>query len=200
VKFGTSAVEAEYRIRVRPEYLIVELTGIAGDGVEEVWLAQFSTQLSRSGETLAVQWDDEFALCLMALSERVDSRADGQYAQASVHPEHSMLGERIAIVAVPTSQLLERIRKVEQDFRIPFASIGGQWAKYSDAVNTSYLFADLTEANANKMIAYAKQAGLGYILVYSLYSDTWSSLVALQLARWKSSADANRNAAQRATA
>jgi len=172
MKFGASAVDAEYRVTVRPEYIVVELTAISGDGVEEVWLAQFSTQSSHSGETLAVQWDDEFALCLLALSERVESRADSHYAQASVHPEYGMLGERIAIVAVPTSQLLDQIRKVEQDFHIPSASIGGQWAKHSDAVNTSYLFVDLTEANADKMIAYAKQAGLGYILVYS---DTWSS-------------------------
>jgi len=172
ISFGTSGVEADYRITERAEYIVVELAGIAGNGVEEVWLSQLAIPSVHAGEVLGVRWDDDFAVCLMALSERVYSRAAGQVVQASVYPEHRIVGERIAIIAVPTPRFLEVVQQVERDFQLPSAILDGQWAKTSDAINTSYLFADLTEANADKMIAYAKLAGLRYILVYS---DTWAA-------------------------
>ena len=156
VGFGTSGVEADYRLIERDEYLVVELAGTAGNGVEEVWLSQLAIPSAHAGGILGVRWDDDFAVCLIALSDRVNSRVGGQVVQASVYPEHGMVGERIAIVAVPTPRFLEVIEKVERDFQLPTPMIDGQWAKTSDAINTSYLFADLTEANADKMIAYAK--------------------------------------------
>ncbi len=172
ISFGTSGIEADYRITERPDYLVVELAGISGIGMEEVWLSQLAIPSVHAGEILGVRWDDDFAVCLMALSERVHSRAAGQVVQASVYPEYGIVGERIAIIAVPTPRFLEVVQKVERDFQLPSAIMDGQWAKTSDAINTSYLFADLTEANADKMIAYAKLAGLRYILVYV---DTWAA-------------------------
>src|SRR5581483_6344465 len=93
IAFGTSGIEADYRITERAEYIIVELAGIAGNGVEQVWLSQLAIPSAHAGGVLGVRWDDDFAVCLMALSERVNTQLGGQIVQASLYPEHGMLGE-----------------------------------------------------------------------------------------------------------
>jgi hypothetical protein len=170
--FGASGVEAEYRITALEEYIVVELTAFHGDGIEEIRLVQLSVPLANAGGVLGVRWDEEFAVCVVGLSARVDSEIAGQVVLASVYPGFSMQGERVAIIAAPTPRFLEVVRKVEQDFRLPSAILGGKWAKASDDVRTSYLFTDLTEANAAETIQYARLGGFRYILVYS---DTWSA-------------------------
>jgi hypothetical protein len=172
VTFGTAGVDADYRISALPEYIVVELMALHGDGIEEVRLLQLDVPLANTGGVMGVRWDNEFAVCLMGLSERVNVNIEGQVLLASVYPGFSMQGERVAIVAAPTPQFLEVVRKVEQDFRLPSPTLGGTWAKRSDDVRTSYLFTDLTEANADETIRYAKLGGFRYILVYS---ETWST-------------------------
>jgi hypothetical protein len=61
---------------------------------------------------------------------------------------------------------------VEQDFGLPSPTLDGAWGKLSEDVRSSYLFTDLTEANADDTIRYAKLGGFRYILVYS---GTWST-------------------------
>ena len=172
VIFGTSGVSADYRITASTEYIVVELTAVQGDGIEEMRLMQFSTPLTSAGGLLGVKWDDEFAICLMGLSEWVDSRIAGPVLSASVYPEFSMQGQRVALIAVPTSRFLDVVQKVERDFQFPFPTIGGTWAKRSTDIRTSYLFTDLTEANADETIRYARMGGFRYILIYS---STWST-------------------------
>jgi hypothetical protein len=172
VTFGISGVSADYRITASEDYITVELAGVQGDGIEEVRLMQLSTALANTGRLLGVQWDGEFAVCLMGLSDRVDSEIGGSVMSASVYPEFSMKGQRFALIAVPTPRFLEVVRKVEHDFHLPSSTIGGTWAKLSMDARTSYLFTDLTEANADETISYAKLGGFRYILIYS---DTWSA-------------------------
>jgi hypothetical protein len=172
VTFGASGIDADYRITALADYIVVELTAFHGDGIEEIRLMQLNVSLANAGGVLGVRWDDEFAVCLMGLSARVDSKIAGQVMLASVYPEFSMQGERVAIIAAPTPRFLEVERKVEQDFRLPSPTLDGTWAKFSEDVRTSYLFTDLTEANADETIRYAKLGGFRYILVYS---GTWSA-------------------------
>jgi hypothetical protein len=172
VTFGTSGVDAEYRITALAECIVVELTALHGDGIEEIRLVQLNVSLANAGGVLGVRWDDEFAVCLMGLSARVDSKIAGQAMLASVYPGFSMRGERVAIIAAPTPRFLEVVRKVEQDFRLPSPTLHGTWTKRSEDVRTSYLFTDLTEANVGETIRYAKLGGFRYILVYS---GTWSA-------------------------
>ena len=172
VTFGISGVSADYRITASEDYIMVELAGVQGDGIEEVRLMQLSTALANTGRVLGVQWDGDFAVCLMGLGERVDPEIAGSVMSASVYPEFSMQGQRIALIAVTTPRFLEVVRKVEHDFQLHSSTIGGTWAKLSMDARTSYLFTDLTEANADETIRYAKMGGFRYILIYS---DTWSA-------------------------
>ena len=173
VTFGAAGVSADYRIKASPEYPVVELVALQGEGIQEIRLLQVSNHLTNnSGVLLHVQWDNESTVCLMGLSQEVDSEVAGHMAWASVYPEYSMLGQKVAIIAVPTAQFMNAVQKVEHEFGLPSPTIGGVWAKFSPDVRTSYLFTDLTEANADETIRYAKMAGMRYILIYA---DTWSA-------------------------
>jgi hypothetical protein len=172
VTFGTSGASADYRINASADYLVVELTQVQGNGVEEIRLMQLSTSPANAGGLLGVRWNDEFSICLMGLSQQVDSRITGPVVSASVYPEFSMQGQRVALIAVPTPRFLDVVQKVEHDFQLPSPTIGGTWAKLSTDARTSYLFTDLTEANADETIRYAKMGGFRYILIYS---GTWST-------------------------
>ena len=92
-----------YRITALADYIVVELMAFHGDGIEEIRLMQLNVPLANAGGVLGVRWDDEFAVCLMGLSARVDSEFAGQVMLASVYPGFSMQGERVAIIAAPTS-------------------------------------------------------------------------------------------------
>jgi hypothetical protein len=172
VSFGTSGVSADYRITTSAESIVVELAQVLGDGIEEVRLVQLSTPLANAGGLFGVRWDDEFAVALMGLSQQVNSNTSGQVISASVYPELSMQNQRVAIIAVPTSRFLDVVQKVEHEFQLPSPTIGGTWAKLSMDARTSYLFTDLTEANADETIRYAKLGGFRYILIYA---GTWSA-------------------------
>jgi hypothetical protein len=172
VTFGTSGASADYRITASADYLVVELTQVQGNDVEEIRLMQLSTSPANAGGMLGVRWNEEFSICLMGLSPQVDSKITGTVVSASVYPEFSMQGQRVALIAVPTPRFLDVVQKVEHDFQLPSPTIGGTWAKLSADARTSYLFTDLTEANADETISYAKMGGFRYILIYS---GTWSA-------------------------
>ena len=72
---------------------------------------QLSTPLANTGTLLGVHWDDDFAICLMGLSEQVDSEIAGPLASASVYPEFPMQGQRVAIIAAPTPRFLEVVQQ-----------------------------------------------------------------------------------------
>lgn len=174
--FGQSGVEAEFKVESREDVIVVELIALSGEGVEEVRLAQlYPSSMKNAGAMLAVRWDNDFAVCLMGLSDRVHSRLDTDGSiLASVYPEFGMIGERVAIVAAPTKEFLTEVQKAERVFALPSPKLSNKWAKASTDIRESYLFTDLTEANADEMIRYAKLSGFTYILIYS---DTWSSSI-----------------------
>jgi hypothetical protein len=176
VIFGGSGIDADYRITTPAEYFVVELAGFRGQGIEEFRLLQLSPSPANAGAALALRWDRDYAVCLLGLSEMVDSVVAGDTLHASVFPAFPMRGERVALFAAPTGQFLETVRKAEHLFRLPSPRLDGEWAKSSRDVRSGYIFTDMTEANADETIRYAKQAGFRYIMIYSdVWSRSWGS-------------------------
>jgi hypothetical protein len=172
-EFGQSGISADYRISSNQDYLVIELVRVYGEGIEEIRLAQLRVGgLANTGELLNVLWDEKSAVCLMGLSDNVDSRIGESMLLSSVYPVFGMVGEKVALIAVQKSQFMDVVQKVEKDFKLPSPTIDGHWAKMSPDVRTSYLFTDLTETNADETIRYAKMAGFKYIMIYS---SSWSS-------------------------
>ena len=171
--FGKSGISADYRISAGQECVVIELARLDGADAEEIRLAQLRAGGVPNAAMLpTVSWDEQFTVSLIGLSDRVDSRFGEGMLLASVYPEYGMAGEKVALVAVPTREFMDTVEKIEKQFQLPSPRIGGSWAKISPDVRSSYLFTDLTEANADETIRFAKMAGFNYIMIYS---NTWSS-------------------------
>jgi len=169
VTFGNSGAAAAYTVEVHPRYLVFGLDSLDGDGVEQVCLLQVKPAVTEHrGGWLAVQWDDATAVCLLGLDDRVHTVG----MRALAYPAFGMTGRRVALVAAPTPRLMDVVRQVERDQGLPCPTIDGQWAKQSPDVRRGYFFVDLTEANAEEVIRYAKLGGFTYVMTYS---GTWST-------------------------
>jgi len=172
-EFGAAEVQAEFRITVGVHYVVFELVRVQGEGVEEVRFIELQvTCKQNAGWWLGAWWNERFAVALIGLSDRVNVQLLGNGGLvASVCPEFGMEGQRAVLVAAPTERFLDVVQEVERDFGLPSPRLGGQWAKASRAVRTSYLFTDLTEANVDETIRFAKLSGFEYIMTYD---STWA--------------------------
>ncbi len=171
-EFGVSGVTAEFRFTSPPNYFVVELVSLTGEGVEEVQLMQLDAPLQNGGGILAVRWDSQAAVCLMSLSQNVNSLLFGRGLRSLVYSGFGVTGGKVAILVSPEPRFKDLIRQVEEANHLPSPHLGGVWAKASPDVRTSYLFTDLTEKNADETIRYALEGGFRYILVYT---GTWSA-------------------------
>jgi len=173
-QFGLSGVQADFIITTASDYIVINLLRLYGEGIEEVYLTQLPlVPFENAGNLLASRWNKEFTISLMGLSDRVDARiGSNDMITASVHREFGMEGEGVVLIAVPTPRFLDVVQNVEHVFRLPSPKLSGKWAKLSPDVRVSYLFTDLTEANVEETIRYAKLGGFKYIM---LYSSAWAS-------------------------
>ena len=173
--FGSSGVSADYRITATADSIVAEVVATQGEPIEEMQIVRLNTALSTSGGVLlAVRWDSKFAICLMGLEQEVHTGVSGPVLWSAVYPQFGIQGRRVAIIATPTQQFLSTVQHVESDFRLfsPPPTIDGTWAKLSPDARSNYLFTDMTEANVDDTIRYAKLGGFRYILIYS---GTWST-------------------------
>jgi hypothetical protein len=171
IGFGATGVTADCGITVHPRYFVVELAAVQGEGVEELCFARLDAAVPGNyGGWLNVKWNNEFAVAILGLSDRVNT--GGPPGWAVVQPEFGMQGQKAAIIAVPKTQLMDVIQEVERDEKLPSPKIEGRWAKTSPDVRRGYLFSDLTEANADETIRYAKLGAFGCVMTYD---GTWSA-------------------------
>jgi hypothetical protein len=151
------------------EVSVVDLTGPA----DELRFVQLTTRITQNiGRLLNVSWDDGFATCVMALSDRVHAAVDPQHETltASAVREFGIEGAGAAIIAAPTPRFLAAVEQVEREFGLPCPTLGGRWAKQSREIRSGYLFTDLTEDDVDEVVRLAKLAGFGAIL-----TSSWSS-------------------------
>lgn len=167
--FSDTDTEAWFEIRVKPRYCTLRLIGIEGSPVETIALGSLTMRdAKRQGWLCNAAWNEDFTVCLMGLSERVETF----HLRVLAHQEFGQVGEGFALIAVPTSQFLDVVQEVEKDHELPFATIEGVWAKRSPDVRRGYFFTDLTEANADEQIRLAKLGGFRYIMTYD---GTWAA-------------------------
>jgi hypothetical protein len=77
-EFGSSGVQADFRVTQRHHYVVIELAHINGDDVTEVTIMQLQAGCKDNiGALLGVTWNKEFAVNLLGLSDRVNVRAVG---------------------------------------------------------------------------------------------------------------------------
>jgi hypothetical protein len=174
VSFGASPISLLVRISAARSYLSVSLDEVRGGAVEAIDLARLAVAIDANlGSSLAVRFDDGSAVALLPAVETVETVASRNgILTASAYPDPGLAGASVAIVAAPVADFDSSVQAAEAGLDLPSPILDGTWAKRSPAARRSYLFLDLTEANVDESIRWAKLGGFDAILIYA---STWSS-------------------------
>ena len=90
---------------------------------------------------------------------------------AALEPTPRLPRLKVALLACPKSQWLALVEAVEAQHGLPHPAISGTWVKQHPDVHSSYLFLDITAANATAVINYAVRGGFKQVMPYAW---TWA--------------------------
>ena len=170
--------EAKVSIKITPDYLAftIESFNLTEDygilmtepPISEMWFLQLPVKdRGHWGDWLNVIWDDKVAVNVLATEPcaNVDSEAGEGYRilQAGVDEKVKLTGVTAALITCAKDKLLDKIAIVEKDYNLPHG-VDSRRAKLYDA--SYYWTADITPANVDEQIKYAKQAGFRTMLIY----------------------------------
>ena len=118
------------------------------------------------GSWLNVMWDDEVAVNLLAANPwcRIGSELREKYrlVRATAEDRVKTTGVTAVLVASRTSDLLDRIAEVENDFNLP----RGVESRRRKEYKYFYYWADgITPANADRHLSYARQGGFRGMMI-----------------------------------
>ncbi len=174
-EFDGSGVSADFDIKVANGAVVVRLVKLWGDRVQQVQIAHIETPSlqTAAGHWLTLRSGPDRVVALISLDDSVHTELGrARSMTASVYPAFGMEGRAVAIVSVRKEGFLDEVHNLEIAFGLPSPKIDGVWAKRSPAADAGYLLTDLTQANADKTIRYAKLGNFKYVLIYS---GSWSS-------------------------
>ncbi|MBM3476398.1 MAG: hypothetical protein FJX75_24255 [Armatimonadetes bacterium] len=110
--------------------------------------------------------DFESASC-----EYLDRR--GIELSATCYAKYGTVGSRFAIFGCPRAKLATVMQEIEKTEGLPCPQLSGKWGRLSPDIKRSYImFHDLSEANVDRAIEYAKLANAGMIV---LLESCWAT-------------------------
>jgi len=177
-------------------WLTFEVAGLSDEtAVEELVCPRLKVAMPWNrvlGVQAGVVRTDRFAIGCQTLNLQTDSRAQPApltradrerkqrpvILQARAFRRFGIVGARAALLAAPTERMLDVIEQLELAENLPHPTLDGVWARRSPDARRSYLFIDMTEANADEVIRIAKELNFGYIMIYaSRWAKTRGSYV-----------------------
>jgi len=180
VSFAETDVTATLRVQQKPEWIIFELIGLSDEtDVEEVVFPHLRVSMPPPDRIIGVKAGcvrtERFAVCCQTLNLRTESlvRPAGRETvlMGRCYPRFGMKAARVSLFAAPSDKILGVIESLEVAENLPHPTLDGVWARASPDSRKSYLFIDMTEANADEIIRIARELNFGYILIYA---NTWA--------------------------
>lgn len=171
LRFGSYGT-ATLKIESKPEAIIVEVLSLNADDVTQFTFLQLPVKITKNvGSILAAVWDEEFGIVLLGLNLKTHPTAvrlkEAALLQASGYRQFGFVGCSVAIVGAPTSQLRMAIHNAAKANGLPAMEFeGGKPIHLTEENRRSYLFTNVTEANVEKCIKYAKEMNFGQIMIF----------------------------------
>lgn len=162
LRFGDSGASAMLKITARARHFVVEVSDVAGEGIEE--LVFVNVPLALKGQP-----DESFAACALALNLRTNVRilpGASSHLWAACYPRFGFKGARVALIGCPQRELRQVLKDVVASAPdLPHSPIGGPWALDSAENRGSYLFNQgaMTLDTVDGWIALAKAFGITQI-------------------------------------
>ena len=176
VEFVDPDVRATLRVEARKRYVTVEVTDVQPADVERLDIEFPMKRLATLGPAFAANYDETFAACCFALNlsarSWVHGRGEGAAGiGASCQGPRGPRGAKIALVASPRDQFQAVIQEVERDNGLPCPVLDGKWARESEPVRRSYLFAiGMHEDDTDTLIRAAR---LGHFQTILILKNAW---------------------------
>jgi hypothetical protein len=170
--------EATVNVKITPAYIgfTIEKFSLTEDygismtepPISEMWFLRLPVRnMGHWGDWLNVIWDDKVAVNVLATEPcaNVDSEEGEGYRilQAGVDERVKLTGVGAALITCSTDKLLDNIAIVEKDFNLP----SGVNSRRHELYNASYYWtSDVTSANVEEHIKYAKMGGFRTMMIY----------------------------------
>lgn len=176
VRFGKLDTVLTYELRPTADWLEFKLVAIAGTRPAEVTLVQLPVALTQYvGRRLVGAWDDEQAVCLLAATPHPDCWAGsqaGKYtlvrATAKDAPGPKLEGAAVALVVAPSPALKPLLRRASHAFgSLLNEDAQGTPVKDTELPRGSYWFLSCGESDADRVIAYCRQANIKQVMLSS---------------------------------
>jgi len=167
IQFGDSGVTAVLKATAKKRHLVLEVASVSDPKVEEMAFGAFRVAASKHVSWISgVASDDEFAACVRALNLQTNLVLHGGPSPLFVptcYAKYGLVGAKAALVGCPTAQLRSVLQDVVREEGLPYSPLGGPFALDAEENRGSYVFATVSEKNADEWIALAKKAGLAQI-------------------------------------
>ena len=160
--FGDTGVAVTFRVSVSEICLSLEVESVTGPFIDAITVVALPVSITQNvAERLNACYDDKFAACVLGLTREVNAfpaelEPQGTLLTARCSRQFGMVGQRVALMGCPLSDLKPVIQRVEDSFGLPSPKRGGVCAKDSEEARRSYLFAELAEDDVECLIDYAE--------------------------------------------
>lgn len=173
VDFDRVGYSASVAVKITDAYIAFRLEKLTYHGytslrtklktpVDETLFVQLPVRTRKNfGEWLNAMWDEDVAVNLLATDPYARIRAkkrEGYYLfQAGTDNDVQLEGVGAALITTSTPHLLDRIARVEEDYKLP---LGVKSRKSREYGHSYYEAATITPQDSARHIRYAKQCGL----------------------------------------
>ncbi len=176
VTFGDGKARAEVQVQTRPYYLGFILKSCE-PALEAMTLFDLQVpKLTTVGSSIGAVYNDQTMWCVQTVhydGQQVARVMDATNANLVItYPDLSrpLPGKTpvrgCAFLTCPRARFFPVMNEVEQTYGMPSPRLQGQPGKLSPLMHRSYFFVtDLSEANVDEVIAYAKRGHFGYVLI-----------------------------------
>lgn len=175
-EFLDPAVTATVRVTERKHHLLFEVVDLQPQDVERVDLEIPMRRLQTVAWCFNGNYDERFGACLFqttvnGLTGPAVRSGPIVGLSGSCFARHGIVGAKFALVAAPYPDLKAAIMETERENGLPCPMLGGEWARDSESVRKSYLFAvGVHEHDVDTLIEYAKLGGFGTLIIHK---DDW---------------------------
>jgi hypothetical protein len=148
--------ESDYRVKITPPPVF-----------EMCFLQLPVMNRGHFGEWLNVSWDDDIAVNILATGQyaRIDSekRKDYRIMKAEAVSEIKLRGTGAALIVCETTNLLDNIARVEDDYNLP----KGVESRRNEMIKSSYYWSsNINPGNVDQHLKYAQMGGFRCMMHY----------------------------------
>lgn len=168
VSFGTE-LHAKIAITTRNDYFLFDVIS-AGSGIDGLTFRLGVDRRDRMGWRMNATHDDEGVVHVFGGTANVytsNEYTDDQFTmKCACDYRHGIEGASFVVIACPRKVYSACCEAAEKDLGLPCPTLDGVWARESDDIYSSYLFAQrITHEHIDALIGHAKAGGFGAILL-----------------------------------